>query len=63
MEVGAAWLRGEGMRIVGLRQHIGFEPIPAMLRAKKVVELNNFDQYLEELGRRLKEYYEKQHDR
>src|SRR5687768_4676532 len=29
MEVGAAWQRG--IRIVAIRQHIEFEPIPAML--------------------------------
>ena len=54
MEVGAAWLRGEEMRIVAVLQHIDVEPTPAMLKSKKVLELNSFDDYLNELSRRIK---------
>ena len=52
MEVGAAWQRG--MRIIGIRQHIEIEPIPAMLQSKKIVDLNDFDQYLDELVKRVR---------
>lgn len=53
LEIGAAWQRG-GMRIIALRQHIEIEPIPDMLKSKKVVELNDFDDYLRELAERVK---------
>jgi hypothetical protein len=53
MEVGAAWQRGEGLRIIAVRQHIRIEPIPAILKSKKIVELNDFNRYLEELSRRV----------
>ena len=56
MEIGAAWQRGDKMRIVGIRQHVTIEPIPVMLQSKKIVELNDFDQYLEELVRRVREF-------
>ena len=54
MEVGAAWQRGRGMRIIAVRQHIEIEPIPAMLQSKKIVDLNDFDQYLHELEKRVR---------
>lgn len=53
MEVGAAWQRGNDMRIIVVRQHIEIEPIPAMLKSKKVFDLNEFDQYLEQLRTRV----------
>jgi hypothetical protein len=52
LEVGAAWQRG-GMRIVAVRQHIEIEPIPDMLKSKKVIDLNEFDAYLKELRQRI----------
>jgi hypothetical protein len=54
LEVGAAWYRGGGMRIVAVRQHVEVEPIPDMLKSKKVIELNQFDEYLAELEKRIK---------
>lgn len=53
MEVGAAWQRGKAMRIVALKQHIDVEPIPAMLKSKRLYDLNDFDQYLEGLRVRI----------
>lgn len=53
LEVGAAWQRGNQLRIVPVRQHIEVEPIPAMLKSKKVIDLNQFDDYLRELTRRI----------
>jgi hypothetical protein len=52
LEAGAAWQRG--LRIVAVLQHIQVEPIPGMLKAKKVIDLNQFDEYLLELGKRRK---------
>jgi hypothetical protein len=54
MEIGAAWQRGPEMRIVGVRQHVEIEPIPDMLKSKKVIDLNDFDQYLQELADRVR---------
>ena len=54
MEIGAAWLRGSGVRIVPVRQHVEIEPIPAMLKSKKVIDLNQMDEYLLELSIRVK---------
>jgi hypothetical protein len=54
MEVGAALLRGDEMRIVAVRRHIDMEPIPSMLKSKKIVDLNLFDDYLEELAGRVR---------
>ncbi len=53
MEVGAAWHRE--MRILAVLQHIGIEPIPSMLKSKKVIDLNQFDDYIVEVQRRIRE--------
>ena len=34
MEIGAAWQKEPTMRIIGIRDHIEVEPIPAMLKSK-----------------------------
>ena len=52
MEAGAAWQRG--IRIVAVLQHIQIEPIPSMLKSKKVYDLNEFELYLDELQSRVK---------
>lgn len=54
LEVGAAWFNGPTMRIIAVRQHIEIEPIPDMLKSKKVYDLNEFDRYLADLGKRIK---------
>ena len=52
IEVGAAWQRGV-KRITAVRQHIDVEPIPSMLKSKRVLELNEFPQFLLELRQRI----------
>jgi hypothetical protein len=39
---------------IPVRQHIEVEPIPSMLKSKKVIELNQIDEYLKELSLRVK---------
>jgi hypothetical protein len=56
MEIGAAWQRGNDLRIIAIRQHIEVEPIPSMLKSKKVIDLNEVDEYLAELARRVKAF-------
>lgn len=53
MEVGAAWQR-QVVRITAVRQHVGMEPIPAMLKSKRVLDLNEFPRFLDDLRGRLK---------
>jgi hypothetical protein len=46
-EVGAAWQRRA--RIVVIRQYVEIDSIPAMLRSKKGIDLNDLERYVEEL--------------
>jgi hypothetical protein len=50
LETGAAWGRGARIRIVALLYHVDFDPIPDMIKSKKVFDLNDFDRYLDELA-------------
>jgi hypothetical protein len=52
MEVGGAWIRG--IRIVAVRYHVEVDAIPATIKSKKSIHLNDLDEYLAELKRRLK---------
>ena len=56
LEIGAAWGQSEQMRIVVLLCHVPVDPIPAMIKRKKALPLNDLNQYLEELTRRVKEH-------
>jgi hypothetical protein len=53
IEIGAALARGARMRVIALLEHVEIEPIPSMLKAKKVFSLNDFDRYLDELSARI----------
>jgi len=53
IEVGAAWGLTKS-RIVVVHYNVGIDPIPAMLKAKKAIALNEFEAYVEEVGRRVK---------
>ncbi len=53
LEVGAAWGRRIRYRIVSVLCHVGVDTIPDMLRSKKAVPLNEFDDYLRDLKRRI----------
>jgi hypothetical protein len=52
LEVGAMWGRKRKARIVALLCHVDLDTIPDMLKAKKAMSINDFDQYLAELKRR-----------
>lgn len=52
IEVGGAWFRG--IRIVAVRYHVEVEAIPATIRSKKSIHLNELDEYLAEVQRRVK---------
>ncbi|HVW38607.1 MAG TPA: toll/interleukin-1 receptor domain-containing protein [Pirellulales bacterium] len=58
-EVGAAWGWGGKIRIVPIMCHVDVSPIPEMIRSRKAIHLNDFDQYLAELHARVRAYYGK----
>ena len=53
LEVGAAWGRRRGFRIVSILCHVEVDAIPDMLASKKAVSINDFDEYLKELKKRV----------
>ena len=52
-EVGAFWGRRQSARIVAVLCHVEFDSIPELIRSKKAISLNEFDDYLVELKGRL----------
>lgn len=53
LEVGAAWGWSKKIRIVPMLCHVDTDPLPGILKAKKAIPLNDVDQYLGELKRRV----------
>ena len=53
LEVGMALARNR--RIVPILYHVGIDPIPAMIRSKKVYNLNDVDRYFDEATERMAE--------
>lgn len=54
LEVGAAWGRRKGYRIVPVLCHVSFDAIPDIIEGKKALHINDFDKYLAELKHRAK---------
>lgn len=57
LEVGAAWGWSKRMRIVTIRCHVSVDPIPDMIKSKKAISLEDLDQYLTELGQRVRGFH------
>jgi hypothetical protein len=53
LEIGAAWGKGQGMRVTIILYHASVDTIPAVIKNKKAISLNEFDQYLNELKNRV----------
>jgi TIR domain len=53
LEIGAAWGLGPDKRISVVLCHVGIDPIPAMLKSKKAIPINQFPAYLHELKARV----------
>jgi hypothetical protein len=53
LEVGAAWGRRRDFRIVALLCHLEVDAIPDMLASKKALSINDFDEYLKQLKKRV----------
>jgi len=54
MEVGAAWGKRRHFRIVAVMCHVDTVPIPAMIKDRKAMDLNQFDEYLLQLKERAR---------
>ncbi|MCB9954033.1 MAG: toll/interleukin-1 receptor domain-containing protein [Planctomycetaceae bacterium] len=54
LEVGAAWGRRKNYRIVPVLCHVSFDAIPDIIEGKKAFHINDFDNYLAELKRRVR---------
>src|SRR5438552_7438617 len=48
LEVGAAWGWSKRTRIILVMYHVSVDPIPDMIKNKKAIQLNDFDQYVNE---------------
>ncbi|HEX4792823.1 MAG TPA: toll/interleukin-1 receptor domain-containing protein [Humisphaera sp.] len=56
LEVGAAWGWRKDFRIVAVLCHVDVGVIPAMIKGRKAITLNEFDDYVRELKSRLTEH-------
>ena len=45
------------MRILLIRCHVPVDPIPAMMKEKKSIDLNGLDDYLTELAKRVRDHH------
>jgi len=52
-EVGAAWGRRQNYRITVVLCHASVNVVPDMIRSKKAISINDFDDFLRELRRRI----------
>lgn len=53
-EAGGAWISSKSIRIVTVLYHVSFDSIPAMLKSKKAMILNDIDHYFSEVAERVK---------
>ncbi|MBN2023728.1 MAG: toll/interleukin-1 receptor domain-containing protein [Pirellulales bacterium] len=56
LEVGAAWGRRQRSRITAVLCHVGVDTIPDMIASKKAIPINDLDDYLRELRRRVERH-------
>lgn len=57
LEVGAAWGWSKRIRIILVMCHVAVDPIPDMIKNKKAIPLNDFDQYVAELATRVRTHH------
>ena len=60
IEVAAAWMARKSYLITSVLCHVDVDTIPGMLRAKKAIPLNDFDNLVNAIAKRKKVYDEKQ---
>ena len=49
-------MRSKTMRIIPVLYHVSVDPLPGIIRSKKAINLNDFDEYLSELSERVGAY-------
>jgi hypothetical protein len=59
LEVGGAWCWSKSVRIVLVMYHVSVDPIPDIIKNKKAISLNDFDNYLNELKERVRGHHDK----
>ncbi len=52
-EAGAAWGRRKNAKIIAIWCHVEVDTIPDLIKSKKAWSINSFDEYLQELRRRV----------
>lgn len=57
LEIGAAWGHSSRKRITLVLCHVSTDPLPATMKFKKAVHLNEFDAFLRELAARIEKYH------
>jgi hypothetical protein len=57
LEIGAAWGHSKRKTITLVLCHVSTDPLPATMKFKKAVHLNNFDAFVEELASRVENYH------
>jgi hypothetical protein len=60
LEVGAAWGWSKSVRITPIMCHVDVDTIPGMIKAKKSIKLNECDEFLAELRKRVEHHHGKQ---
>lgn len=56
LEVGAAWAWSQKMRITPILCHVDVDPIPGMIKSKKAININAFNDLLQEIKNRVKKH-------
>ncbi|QDV38103.1 toll/interleukin-1 receptor domain-containing protein [Tautonia plasticadhaerens] len=54
LEIGAAWLWSGKTRITVVLYHVEVDSVPDMLKSKKAIALNDLDEYLSEVAKRVR---------
>ena len=56
LEVGMALRNGRRTRIVPILYHVGVDPIPEMIKDRKAIDLNEFENYAAEVSRKTRRH-------
>lgn len=57
LEVGAAWGWSRRSRVVVILDHVSVDVTPDLIKNKKAISLNDFDNYLRELAERVRSHH------
>jgi hypothetical protein len=57
LEIGAAWGWSRRSRVVVILDHVTVDSAPDIIKSKKAISLNDFDNYLKELAERVRAHH------